>query len=278
MTDDELARLVAVDYQTYIEAYRDTPGVEVVVDDGIRTRSGDIDDDYLNGVFGTVVGPEDAERRIAETIDRLGGGGRPFHWSCWPTDEPGDLPHRLLAAGFQDVGSAPAMTLDLASLGAPEPPPAGLRIREALDHETRIAIAEFATMSVGWTADGRPNPFAATFVRLAEEPRPRLRIFGGWVDGALVSCAELFTGSGVAGIYAVATDEAMRGRGYGRALTLAAARAGHDEGLRTSVLMASDLGEPVYRRIGYRPVGTIRFLRWPGTMDAAHTSRVESRR
>lgn len=273
MTDDELARLVAIDYQTYIEAYGGTPGVDVVVEDGIRIRSSEVEtDDYLNGVFGTVVAPADADHRIAETIARLGREGRAFHWTCWPTDAPPNLPDRLLAAGLQDVGAAPAMTLDLATLGAPEPPPPGLEIREALDHETRVAIAEFATMSVGWVADGRVNPFAATFVRLADEARPRLRIFGGWSDGALVSCAELFTGSGVAGIYAVATDEAMRGRGYGRALTLAAVQAGRAEGLRTSVLMASDLGESVYRRIGFREVGTIRFLRWPGTMDAPATN------
>jgi ribosomal protein S18 acetylase RimI-like enzyme len=71
----------------------------------------------------------------------------------------------------------------------------------------------------------------------------------------------------VAGIYAVATDEPMRGRGYGRALTLAAMHAGREMGLDTAVLMASELGQPVYRRIGFREVGTVRFFRWPGVTD-----------
>ena len=157
------------------------------------------------------------------------------------------------------------MSFDLAGVGDPEPPPMGLEIREALDPATRLEVANYATQAVGWIDDGRENLFAATFLRLAEEPSPRMRIFGGWLDGELVSCAELFTGSGVAGVYAVATTESFRGRGFGRALTLATMYAGRDEGRGTAVLMASDLGAPVYRRIGFRDVGLVCFFRWPGT-------------
>ena len=266
MADDaELARLAARDYQVYVETYRDAPGVDVRDVGGIRLRlAPGIGDDYLTGVFGAVLAPEEADRRIAEIIAAV--DGEPFHWSVWPTDEPADLPERLVRAGFEDVGRNPLMTYDLEALGDPEPPPVGLEIREALDTATRSQVAAYATEAVGWNDDGRENPYAATFLRLAEEPSPRMRIFGGWLDGELVSCAELFTGSGLAGIYAVATTEAVRGRGFGRALTLAAMHAGRDEGRRLAVLMASDLGEPVYRRIGYRDVGEVRFFRWPGAI------------
>ena len=77
-----------------------------------------------------------------------------------------------------------------------------------------------------------PTPFAATFLRLAAEDPPRWRLFGGWLDDEIVTTAALFTGSGIAGIYAVSTADAMRGRGYGRAATMAALHAGRDEGRR----------------------------------------------
>jgi GNAT superfamily N-acetyltransferase len=271
MDDAALAGLVAADYQAYVDAYADTPGVVVRRSHGIRMRWSDaVEDDYLDGVFGTVIGDEDdAEARIREAIDTVGRRGRAFHWSVWPNDVPSDLTERLIAAGLEFAGTNPAMVLDLVDLGPAETPP-GLVIREATDEASRIAIAEFATKSVGWIADGRPNPFAATFVRLAEEPSPRMRLFGGWLDGVLVSSSELFTGSGVAGIYAVATDEAMRGRGFGRALTLATLHAGREAGHRLGVLMASDLGLPVYRRLGFRDVGTVSFLRWPGGLPSAN--------
>ena len=269
MDDATLAALVAADYQAYVDAYADTPGVVVRRSHGIRMRWSDaIEDDYLDGVFGTIIDDEDdVEARIRDAIATVGRRGRAFHWSVWPNDAPSDLADRLIAAGLEFAGTNPAMVLDLADLGPTETPP-GLVIREATDEATRVAIAEFATASVGWIAEGRPNPFAATFVRLASEPSPRMRLFGGWLDDVLVSSSELFTGSGVAGIYAVATDEAMRGRGFGRALTLATLHAGREAGHGLAVLMASDLGLPVYRRLGFRPVGDVRFLRWPGDLPA----------
>ena len=46
-TDAALARLVAHDYQQYVQAYEDTPGVEVHDIGGIRLRlARGIDDDY----------------------------------------------------------------------------------------------------------------------------------------------------------------------------------------------------------------------------------------
>lgn len=269
MADDAaLARLPEIDYLTYVETYADTPGVTVERLDGVRIRRSAIDDDYLNAVFGTRlgdVGPDGIAARIRGVVEQLGHDGRAFHWTIWPSDTPPDLAGHLVRAGFEDVGSDPLMVFDLPALGDPEPPPAGLEIREAIAGDDRLAVADFAVRSVGWDGDpGAPNPFASTFVRLAEEHPPRLRLFGGRVDGELVTVAALFTGSGVAGIYAVATDEAMRGRGYGRALTLAALQAGRAAGFRTAVLMASELGQPVYRRIGFRSVGRVSFLRWTG--------------
>lgn len=155
------------------------------------------------------------------------------------------------------------MTLDLAAPPDATPSPDGLGIRDATDAATIAAVADVAVGSVGWDAGG-PNPYQATFVRLAMAPAPTWRMFGGWVDGTLVAASALYTGAGNAGIYAVATAEAFRGRGIGRALTTAAIDAGRAAGLTQAVLMASEMGAPVYRRLGFRDVGVVRFLRWPG--------------
>jgi ribosomal protein S18 acetylase RimI-like enzyme len=62
----------------------------------------------------------------------------------------------------------------------------------------------------------------------------------------------------VAGIYNVAVVPAARGRGIGREVTLAALRAARSLGYSLSTLGSSDLGLPVYRRIGYEEVCRIR--------------------
>ena len=212
----------------------------------------------------------------------LGRDGRPFTWTVWPSDTPPDLAARLVAAGFEDEGAGPVMARDLADpTGLDEPPPVGLVVREATSESEVAAIAAFALGSAR-----RRRPRRDDLRRDAGARRQRGASRGcacsaaGWTTRSSPPAA-LFTGSGVAGIYAVATDEAHRGRGFGRALTVAAMAAGRDAGLDTTVLLASELGEPVYRRLGYRAVGEVRFLRWPGRLASRQRrayGRVHERR
>lgn len=266
-SDTELAAIGARDYLGYVRQFGDTPGVEILDVGGVTVRRADLPNEYLSSVFGTDVDEASIDDRIRDAIDILGRDGRVFYWPVWPTDRPADLHARLLAAGFVEDGSAPIMALDLAR---PQPPfrlAPDLDVREAADGEELDSVATFATGSVidDPAEDRGPNdPFRRTFLRSALETPPRWRFFGGWFEGRLVACAALYTGTGVAGIYAVATDESMRGRGFGRSVTQAAVDAGRAAGHRWSLLMASDLGLPVYQRLGFREVGRTRFLRWPG--------------
>jgi predicted acetyltransferase len=66
-----------------------------------------------------------------------------------------------------------------------------------------------------------------------------------------VATATLVPSTGVAGIYNVATLPEARGQGIGAAMTATVLRAGRDLGCHTAILIASELGEPVYRRVGF---------------------------
>jgi len=55
----------------------------------------------------------------------------------------------------------------------------------------------------------------------------------------------------VAGIYWVATIEDHRRKGYGEALTWAALEAGRELGCTMGSLQASEMGKPVYARMGF---------------------------
>ena len=73
-----------------------------------------------------------------------------------------------------------------------------------------------------------------------------------------VAAAALFVGAGVAGIYNVCTVPEARGRGIAGAVTAAALDEGAARGCRLAVLGSSEMGYPVYRRLGFRDVSRLR--------------------
>ncbi|HEY2735340.1 MAG TPA: GNAT family N-acetyltransferase [Polyangiales bacterium] len=64
----------------------------------------------------------------------------------------------------------------------------------------------------------------------------------------------LYFSHGIAGVYWVATAPNARGRGHAAALMRGLSNHAFDLGARAVTLQASQLGEPVYRRIGYREI------------------------
>ena len=79
----------------------------------------------------------------------------------------------------------------------------------------------------------------------------------GRVDGAAIGTSLSFVQDGVIGVYGVAVVPEARRRGYGEALSWVATLARPE---LPAVLQASEEGDPLYRRMGYRQAGT--FAHW----------------
>lgn len=89
---------------------------------------------------------------------------------------------------------------------------------------------------------------------------PGLMVYVARTGGELVSTATAWTRDGGVGIFNVATPPAHRGHGYGRAITEYAVRDGFAAGADLAWLEASQLGESVYRAMGFRQVETYLIL------------------
>ncbi len=89
---------------------------------------------------------------------------------------------------------------------------------------------------------------------MPSDHRERSAAFLGRLDGRAVASSGLFASAGVVGLYSVGTLPAVRGRGLGRAMTVAALRDGRDRGYRIGVLQGKEMGVPIYRRLGFREV------------------------
>ena len=199
----------------------------------------------------------DADRRIREISTAFAARGTGFLWWVAPFHTPADLGARLLAAGLRFEGTAPAMAMDLAARPCDKALPAGLEIVPVRDASTLREFVGILAAEMG-VPEGRANPAAAHHAALLDAIPPTLasetvpRRYLGLLDGRPVATSCISIGGGSAGLYAVATLSDVRGRGIGRALTLAALEAGRTLGCRVGVLQASSDGLPVYRRIGFR--------------------------
>jgi ribosomal protein S18 acetylase RimI-like enzyme len=157
--------------------------------------------------------------------------------------------HERTAAAARDLGLTheerlPGMTVRPDGLApAAVELDIGLASRAELDGSFDVLAAAF----------GEPREFFERF----SEPVTRLpgaRWYVGRRDGAIVSTALAVTIGDAVGIFNVATTPELRGRGYGGALTVRAARDGFADGAEFAYLHASEIGHDLYRRLGFLDV------------------------
>ena len=145
--------------------------------------------------------------------------------------------------GWHLVGHPPLM----ARLGASAPGamPTDVEIREVADRDD-LEVFERTLI------DGYPMPDLQPY-RWGQFFDERIlggatQMWVGFVDGRPVATSLAHVAAGVNDVEMIATAAGARGRGYGAALTWVATTA--DPSL-PAILIASDLGRPVYERLGY---------------------------
>lgn len=220
----------------------------------------------VNGVLRTRLSEERAEERIAETVAHFAAQGLPFTWWSSPSRTPADLGRRLCTAGLMFQGDDAAMAADLTQLAERIPAPEGVTIERVRsdDEVYRWRLAFRAANSLP------PNPEAAQLRQYApasyREDEP-FRLYTAYLYGEPVATSQLQLGAGVAGIYCVATAPHARRRGIGAAVTLAAMRDARALGYQFAVLGATEMGAPVYRRIGFEQYSTLSSYTWHPDAD-----------
>lgn len=84
--------------------------------------------------------------------------------------------------------------------------------------------------------------------------RQGITIYVGYTDGRPVSTGAGIRSGSTIGVYNIATLASARGRGYGAAMTRRVAADGAAAGCDVAILQSSEMGFPIYERLGYRTV------------------------
>ena len=162
-----------------------------------------------------------------------------------------DIAAELEAQGVGCMSNSPGMALDrrLPDAVLAE----GITIERVHGEK---AAREFADVSgAAYATYGMPPKIAVEqFADHRFFDQPHVAAFLTRVAGSPAAAAMVLVTHGVAGIYWVGTTPEARGRGLAEATTRAAGNAGFDMGAEVAALQASVMGEPIYKRMGYREI------------------------
>ncbi len=165
-------------------------------------------------------------------------------WLVWVPDGDAETATLLADRGHMLDADPEAMVLDLDVVERPSEPPGFSRDIDlaALMHLNDLAYAS-------------PGGFSVGLARLAAGDG--LYAYGVEDDGGLAAGLVTFDHGDDCSVWLVATRESARGRGLASALMAHATADARERGRTTSTLEATDMGRPVYERLGYRSLGEV---------------------
>ena len=237
----------------------------------------------FKGVWNTRLSDEEAEAAIDDTIRWFREQGAPFFfWWTGGDTTPNNLEQRLAQRGLismeeqtQELAKgilateqgAPCMIAELNQMNESvlEQTPEGFVIREAAN-EAEINNFKKVFVETYEIPEWAGQAWVDATLRIGIGRTP-WRVFVGYLNNEPVATNLLFNGGGVASVYGIATVPSARGKGIGAAITLKPLLESRDqEGYKYAVLFSTEMGIPVYKRIGFRltDVRINRFL-WRNT-------------
>ena len=255
-SDDAAAAALDANFAELLAWYGSAPGGEVRRDPDLLLTSSGVSFRSINAAALANLAPSDASRRITEAVAWLRNRTDRWRWLVGSSSRPLDLGERLLQAGLRLLGDSAGMALDLSGWSGARLPD-GVTSELVTDDAGLERWREVQRRGLGLD-DVSTDAWWAAHRRLGVEARLPLRNWIANLNGEPVAAAALFVGADVAGIYNVCTVPEARGRGIGAVITGVALDAAVAQGLELAVLGASDMGYPVYRRLGFREVSRLR--------------------
>jgi GNAT superfamily N-acetyltransferase len=149
----------------------------------------------------------------------------------------------------------PGMALEPVPAAGGAPAPAGHEIRRVAD---AAGIADHCRSA----AAGFEMPIEWLEAVMTEEMlgKSDAAVYAGYTDGEPVTAGLGVRTGRTIGVYNIATVPAARGRGYGAAMTMRVVDDGAAAGCDIAILQASDMGKPIYERLGFRTV--VEYMAW----------------
>jgi ribosomal protein S18 acetylase RimI-like enzyme len=251
-TDDmaERCHLSCVEYYRQVPRHSRPCGETVEREGIVLYASGSDFPVLLNGAF-RLDPATDADRVI--DVAQAWFGERKRGWSLGVSswrDADQDLVAAAVRRGLVPTADTPGMICERRLADGRRPQ--GVEVRALSSADDRAAYA--ALLDEAYTSLGMPAGVFSAATSPVADPAPHVVTVGAFEHNTLVSAAQVVLNLGIAGVYGVGTAPQARGRGLAELVTRVVTNIGFDAGAAYVTLQATSMGEPVYRRLGYREI------------------------
>lgn len=156
--------------------------------------------------------------------------------------------NHLADLDFVKAAEQPGMAMT--SLDAIPPRDSVVEIAAVTGSDERDEFSTVTASVFGWSPD------VVEQVDQAALAADDIRLFLGRVDGQPAATGLLIQSGDVAGVYTIGVVEEFRQQGIGEAMSWEILRAGREAGCQIGVLQSSEMGYPLYKRMGFETVVT----------------------
>jgi ribosomal protein S18 acetylase RimI-like enzyme len=185
----------------------------------------------------------------------------PICWWICPDTYNTDLQKVPLFGNFRFVEASGAMAIDLEKYVPNNQRLNSFEITAVKQPEEIDAFISVLSRSFGLPIYTREALLALITQNVFNTP-PLLLLYIGYCGGRAVGCAALFLTGEIAGLYHIGTLPSWRGRGIGTALTAHCLNEAKRLQKRRVVLRASESGEKLYTKLGFKRYGEFKKLVW----------------
>ena len=205
-----------------------------------------------NTVIRTHIAPNNVKDTIERTLSLFGSLDLPFVWHILPSTQPANLADYLEQYDFALFEEEPHMVIELAKHVFELPQIPGFTIERVTDAASFARWYEATVAGFFPSTPSIAQIYYDVYTLFGFDEQSPFLHYTGYMNGEPVTSSTLLFTENMAGIYDVSTVPSARGKGLGRAITLAPLLEAQARGYQYVCLQATQMGFPVYQRIGFR--------------------------
>jgi len=247
----EVVKGIEGNFVEFFRYWGSSPFVEMKDTNDLRWIDSGVKFPLFNHVFHTKLRCENPQKEILDTLSHFRERNLPVLWSVFPSSEPRNLRDRLETLGLNRLGDKPGMAMNVEDLKEDRRPLPKLKI-DIVESEEDLARFVDVTAKSFDVAGSDSRTFLKILSSLVAKSHSVFACYLGCLDRQPVATGVLFKAADVSGVYWIGTIPEARGKGIGTRMTRRIMTEGKESGYSLAVLQATDIGEPVYKRMGFR--------------------------